>query len=252
MNKNIQFELYNDAYRKFTPDWASTENMIKIDSEIDLKHSTLMDFTEMIIHHFEIEYKLSEFDLLEIGCGIGALSLALQDRFKSTTAIDISSIAIATAREVAKLKNKLINFLQVDITQTPNLEKKFNLIIDSHLLHCLTDRDSRQKYFAFLRNHLSVNGRAIIETMTFHKGIQIPIGYEFTIDNILHKNIKDSLYPVRAIFDSITIENEIKECGLKIDYLYYHNELSFDVFDDYKNYPIEYLPKTLRISLSLG
>jgi 2-polyprenyl-3-methyl-5-hydroxy-6-metoxy-1,4-benzoquinol methylase len=252
MNKNNQFELYNDAYKKFTPDWVSVENLTQIDNEINVKMSTLMEFIDMIINHFEMEYALAESNILEVGCGIGAISLALWGRCKSITGVDISSIAIATARDLAKLKNKSIDYRHMDIGSGSELDKKFDFIIDSHLLHCLVDKNSRSKYFAFIKNHLDTNGRAIIETMVFSKGLQVPIGYEFTETNILLKTINNTSYPVRAVFDSITIEEEIKNSGLKIDYLYYHNELSFEVFDDYRNYPVEYLPKTLRISLSLG
>jgi hypothetical protein len=47
------------------------------------------------------------------------------------------------------------------------------------------------------------------------------------------------------------IEEEFKKAGMKINYLFFHNELSFNVFDDYQNYPLEFLPKTIRMSVSL-
>lgn len=254
MNKINYADIYNKSYSKYTPEWLSVENMDSINREISLEHSTLAKFVELVISHFELDYKLPNFDVIELGSGLAALSLDLASKVKSMHAVDISPIAIAMASQLARMKNQQIQFTCADVTTSKGLEieHRFDLLIDSHLLHCLCTKSERRNYFSSLKSLMKEDSRVLIETMTFQRSMQFPIGYEFTQENILLKSINDVYVPIRAIYDSREIESEVKENGLKIDYLYYHNELSFDVFDDYRDYPVEYLPKVLRMCLSLA
>ena len=87
--------------------------------------------------------------------------------------------------------------------------------------------------------------------MSYHSKIQVPFGYELDENNKLFKEIKNKMYPYRKVVDSLKLEQELILAGFKIKYLYYHNELSFDVFSDYKNLKEEGLPKTIRLVASL-
>ena len=249
---NINYEkLYNDAYKKFTPEWVNPNNIAKIDQAISLENSTLLDFYSQYVEQFDLNFNLHEMNFLETGCGLGSFALALGPKFNSTTAIDISALATAMGSEIAILKEVDINFIKADLTKKIDLGRKFDFILDSHLLHCLVTKEQRLNYYNFLAEHLSENGHILVETMVFHKDLQIPIGYEFSEDLVLYQEIEGEYTPVRYIGKSIDIENELKNTPLKIKYLYYHNELSFEVFEGYENYPHEYLPKTLRMSLML-
>ena len=84
--------------------------------------------------------------------------------------------------------------------------------------------------------------------MAFHTGIQVPLEYRFDEDHILWKEINDKEIMIRKISPSLELEEELKSSGFSINYLYYHSELSFCAFSEYKDYPFQFLPKTIRLT----
>lgn len=249
MQKNDRKDLYDTAYAKFTPDWLSKENLPAISKHIKSNSQSLTDFVEDYLRRFNLN--VEQMDVLETGCGLSGFSVEISDRAKSITAVDISSLAISAAESISSLKNKKIKYCRMDITKLDsNLNKKFDLIIDSNLLHCLITTNERLNYFNFLKKHLAAGGQVLIETMCFQKDLQIPLGYYFDESGVLFQDINNAMTPIRKILSSIEIENELTEACFKINYLYYHSELSFAVFEDIPNYPEKYLPKTIRLSVS--
>lgn len=245
----IDKELYNIAYKQFTPDFIQDKNISKIDRILLENSESLVDFIQKYKDQFAMDF--TSMGCLEIGCGIGSLSHQLAGRFASYHAVDFSELAIFAAKEINKFKNSQIEFSVVDVCQD-SMEQKFDIIIDSHLFHCLTDLDDREKYLEFVKYHLAEGGIFLMECMTFQNRLQTPVGYSFDENYTLWKEIDTEMHPVRSIRESRDIEQEIIANGLPINYLYYHNELSFQVFDDYENYPVEFLPKTIRLSAKLG
>lgn len=239
-------DIYNSAYSKFTPDWIDESNIDQLNSFISLKNSTLWDFFNQYIDQFNIRQDLDRMDFAEFGCGLGAISLELAIKNLSVSGFDISELAIAMANEISQLKNLNINYKSLDLVKN-STKIKFDFIIDSHLLHCITSASDRLSYLENIYDSLNKGGICIVETMVFNKDIQFPVGYEFDATGVVHKLIDGEFHPVRCLKSSIEIEKELKDSGFKIDYLYYHNELAFDLFNDYKDYPVSMLPKTLRI-----
>lgn len=252
MYMNTNKDLYNSAYSKFTPDYIKTENISKINSYLNINSESLIDYFSKYTDQFDLEFLLRDMSCLELGCGVGSLSFFLVDKFETFLACDYSDLAIATANDIAKLKQITVDFNTLDVCSTMQLEKKYDFIIDSHLLHCLTSKVDRAKYLEFIKNHLTQSGICLFETMAFQPDLQIPVGYSFDKDKTLLKDIKGKMIPIRSIYDSRTIEQEFSDAGLKINYLYFHNELSFNPFDDYPDYPTRFSPKTIRLSAQLS
>ncbi len=244
-------ELYNNAYKKFTPEFIQIRNLAKIEQYFAENRESLVDFIDKYSSQFQLDSKLQDMSCLELGCGMGSLSHYLAPKFAYYMGVDYSDLAIMNARAIADLKSMPLNFKVHDVTSTENLSLKFDLIIDSHLWHCLTTAEQRKKYLQFIKNHLNPGGQFLLETMVFQKSLQVPVGYYFNQDYVLGKQFDEEVLPIRSIRKSIDIEADITRAGLNISYLYYHSELSFDVFDEYSDYPADSLPKTLRLSATL-
>ena len=254
MNK----EIYNSAYKQFTPDYIKSDNISKINIMLKENSQSLEGFIRKYLNQFNLVEKASQASVLEVGCGLGSLSYYLEINFKYFTGIDSSYLAISQANDIARLKHKHLDFRVVDVClgaetfEKSSLTMKYDFIVDSHLYHCLTSDEERAAYLGFVKNHLAAGGQFIMETMAFYGKIQFPVGFEFSPEYVLKQQIGDEMIPIRSIRKSADIENDFKLAGLEIGYLYYHHELSFNPFEGYPNHPTQFSPKTLRLSAKLN
>lgn len=253
ISKNNLALMYNKSYEKFTPDYLE-DNFEEVKKFALENVDTLKKFFENYCEQFNFPLKNKEdVRILDLGCGIGGLSLYLAKRGFDVSSLDISSLALTILESLFNEEGVAFKTYCSDVTKKDlRLNEKFDLIIDSHLLHCLTSPLDRERYFSFVKNHLDIEGKYLLETMAYHSKIQTPVGYSFDDNYSLWQNIDKNEVEVRKILPSIELENEILNSGLKIHYLYYHSELSFNVFTDYPTYPVQYLPKTIRIGASLS
>lgn len=240
---------YNDSYQKFTPDLISSPKMQSI---LKQNNESLIRFIKDYFSRFGGLEQLHNRSVLELGCGHAGLSHFLSTYTQDLTALDFSELAIIGARQLAKDKGINIDLICSDITSGVNLKRKFDFIFDSHLLHCITDKNRRSQYFNFLKNHLSDGGQVLIETMTYNEQIIEPMDYSLDENYVLSKTMNDKNVPLRYMPPAIDIETELKANGLKIKTFFYHDELSFNVFPEYTDYAEFRLPKILRISLELN
>jgi release factor glutamine methyltransferase len=90
--------------------------------------------TEELVDWIRTENERSSFlNILDIGTGSGCIAICLKHEFTNAVvdAFDISDEAIVTARSNAN-RNKLeVNFLKVDILNTPDFEKKWDIIVSN-------------------------------------------------------------------------------------------------------------------------
>lgn len=244
------YEMYEKSYQCFTPEWLA--NKSEVSRYLAANSDALIKFYESYAAQFNFPSKSHEgyagLKVLELGCGLGGLSIYFAMKGASVTGVDISSLAIGAAQEIAHDKGLDIRYLQLDVCQYHATLDQFDLVIDSHLLHCITSTKKRKNYWQFVKRHLNSTGLFLVETMCYQDELEIPVGYRFDEDYTLWQELEGKEYPIRKMLPAITIENEIKQNGLDIHYLYYHGELAFDVFTEYKNYPHKFLPKTLRIA----
>ena len=106
---------------------------------------------------------LSDKEILDFGGGTGLLALPLAKQAKSVTLVDISEKMLEQARlkaEQQEIKN--IQFLEQDLLKSP-LEKEFDLIVVSRVLHHMPDLDAAISLF---HQHLRKDGQLLIADFT--------------------------------------------------------------------------------------
>ncbi|CAN5359215.1 hypothetical protein BH10PAT1_BH10PAT1_5720 [soil metagenome] len=119
------------------------------------------NFTYRQIIRFISKYVTFEKKVLDIGSGVGTFDLYLSDKVKSIIGIDISSRAIAIAKENAKvfgLKN--IKYFVGDVGKY-KFTSKFDLIICAEIIEHVKDE---KKLLVDLQKHLNIDGIIFLTT----------------------------------------------------------------------------------------
>ena len=124
--------------------------------------------------------KLSQFDILDIGCGGGLVSEPLARLGAKVTGIDFVEKNIKIAKSHAKSKNLKINYMCQDI-ELLNLNKKFDVIIMFEILEHLEDW---KKFLINIKRSLKPNGIIILSTI--NKNIISKYSAIYFAENILN------------------------------------------------------------------
>ncbi|MCB8820745.1 class I SAM-dependent methyltransferase [Microvirga rosea] len=103
--------------------------------------------------------------LLELGCGNGMVSALFAERGYDIDGVDLSSVAVAWAREQFAEKSLQGRFQCGNVSAMPFFPAKtFDLVIDGNCLHCLLD-EARGLCLAEVRRVLKANGTFVVSTM---------------------------------------------------------------------------------------
>ena len=95
--------------------------------------------------------------VLDVGCGTGEHALFLCQRGLDVLGLDLSSVAIAEARTKAQARGVIARFVVGSALDLLSLEETFDTVIDSGLLHVLSDAD-RARLVASLHAVLRPDG----------------------------------------------------------------------------------------------
>ncbi len=142
--KEIEREKWIKSYKKSTPHWA-----------VCIEPSKLLTSNFMRLFNKEKIYKEK---ILEIGCGNGRDSIYLVQRGYNVIGIDITSNAIALARNNKKylLKNKSwsknLKFIIADAENLPFPDNYFDAIYSIGVLHCTNLRKSLKEAVRVLKD----------------------------------------------------------------------------------------------------
>lgn len=170
--------------------------------EVERAYSkSLLSFFESQVHP-----RLSENPcILDLGAGSKSL-FEDTDLLKSNiTAVDFSPAAISKAI----LMPCEISYIELDLSIPGILEKDhYDLVFDSHCLHCITDESQRKEAFTNIYQALKPNGLFSAEMMVSPPG----------------KTIK---LPNKHVVDARALEEEILGYGFKIIYFLIVRDLVF-------------------------
>lgn len=188
----------------------------------------------------------SSLSVLETGGGRGGVGLLLAKLGAKITLVDFSPTALEQAKKIYALEGHEVETITADVTMPDTvLPEKYDIIVDSHLLHCLTEDPERSSYYRLISDHLKEHGICVAETMVHRKKLYIPDGFMFDERNVLWQMF-GKWTPVRRILDSLDLEVELNNAGFKIAYFYYYGQYGFVPHRSFMDIPAEILPAAVR------
>lgn len=235
-------EYYEESYRN-----ERGRNTQELLHEVTTYSKGLFNFVVESKNRFLSNLDWSGLSILETGGGRGGLGLLLARLGARVTLVDFSPSALEQAQRIYALEGHEVKTVAGDVTH-PDLEldQKFDLIVDSHLLHCLTEDPDRSSYYRFISDHLSERGIFVAETMVHRKKLYIPDGFMFDERYVLWQMF-GQWTPVRRILDSLDLEKELQEASFNIIYFYYYGQYGFVPHRSFMDIPAEILPAAVRM-----
>lgn len=162
---------------------------------------------------------------LDVGCGTGPVAAVLHERGYLTTGIDVSETAVRLARQQVPGAQ----FAVQDALTMPGAEC-FELVVDSHCLHCIVRDEHRRAFLSTLHRLLVPGGQLIVDTMVNHRGVRFDdphfwldqagtlwreLPAELMSDD--QKSIGErQMTPQRRILDAEAVRAEVREAGFVI------------------------------------
>lgn len=235
---------YDEAYTRYAR-FATPELRERVEKE----SRGLLQLVDEIKDRFIADIPWEQLRIAELGGGLGGMSLHLARRGAKVTVVDFAPTALEVVRQWAKAEGLSIETLCVDLGRPDaNLEGEYDLLIDSHLLHCLPLEPQRVSYLQLVRDHLKPNGYLVGESMVHRKKLYIPPGYQLDEENVLWQMFGQWV-PVRKIADSLVLEEEFKAQNLAIQYFYYYANYAIAPSPDFWDIPGDILPASVRFAL---
>lgn len=215
--------------------------------EVTTYSKGLFDFVIEAKTKFLPDVDWSSLSVLETGSGRGGLGLLLARLGARVTLVDFSPSALAQAEKIFAAEGIDVITIEGDVTHPDiTLGQKFDLIVDSHLLHCLTDDPDRSSYYRLISDHLTSRGIFVAESMVHRKKLFIPDGFMFDERNVLWQMF-GKWTPVRRILDSLDLEKELNDAHFNIIYFYYYGQYGFVPHRSFMDIPAEILPAAVRL-----
>lgn len=150
---------------------------------------------------------------LEAGCGAG-----ITVDFPNSIGIEISKSAKSLASE--SVNDRII---VGDILVYP-FKTKFNVILDSHLAHCLSGVEEIAQYFKRCFDLLESGGHFLLEIMVQPRNLEVDAGFVF---NIERSTIEKSGKVHRTVLGAREVEDLLLSFGVKIVYLRVDGNIKF-------------------------
>ena len=164
---------------------------------------------------------------LEVGCGTGPAAAFLAQNGFDVTAIDVSATALEIGRSEAQRLGLQIHFLVHDWLTYAN-DKKFDLILDGHCLHCIVFDEDRRRALEVTRSLLREGGNFVLETMVHRSNMDFGSDFKTDDTGILWVKVKSDnalgpvqkwdgwFVPSRRLLRVEQIERELNDAGFRI------------------------------------
>lgn len=198
--------MYPNTWRGKVPDnYLNPEELKKLTS--------VAAFNLEYIQHIGAKHikPLNKLEVLNAGCGTGEGALGCATRYPDTnfTLVDISSNSLRMVKKYTKdLNLKNVKVIQDDI-MTMDLEKKFDIIISTGVIHHLS---KPSEGIANLKKHLKDDG--IMSIMVYGEYGRFEIGlFQEALKIILDNKVdfENGIDAVRKIWDSASPAMRIKQ-----------------------------------------
>jgi len=157
------------------------------------------------------EYLKADMEVLELGCGTGSTALLHAPYVKHIRATDLSEKMLEIARDkAAKTNANNITFEQATVEDLQTDDNSVDVILTLSLLHLLKDRHAG---IAKIYKTLKPGGVFVSSTVCL-KDYKNPIKY------VLPLGSKLGLLPTVKTVTKQQLEDEIKQAGFEIEYVW--------------------------------
>lgn len=145
----------------------------RIKNDGHLSWDKCLSFDEMWLHgtntglkkHLpEAGLSFKNLRVLDLGTGTGTSALYCAKEGAKCVGVEVSKTAIDIASKNAQTLGLDVEFIVGDILDL-HLNKKFDLVIDSTVLHCIVGNKDRKNFYETAKRHLDADGYLFINTM---------------------------------------------------------------------------------------
>lgn len=186
-------------------------------------------------------------NVLELGSGLKSLFDGhhyIWEKNWNASACDIASVAVSFATTE---QSGPIYYFDADVS-CDDLGGPYDLILDGHCLHTITETSERESFFSNVKKTLDKDGVFVLEHMISHKKMWFEEDVLFDEQKeVLHKSGR----PFRKIPTALSLENELLSNGLQIVFLMAYSSLKVIPFDN-RDVALESDPDTIRIICRRG
>lgn len=149
--------------------------------------------------------------VLELGCGAGNHSVHFARMGYQVTGIDIAPSAIDWARQRAAEQDLDIDFVLGNVVTMEAIESSgFDMVIDSHCLHCIIGQD-RARLLTRIRSFLGLGGIFVVNTMCQNARTVKLEGFDPKTGLTCHGDIA-----TRFIGTQAQLESELEGAGFEL------------------------------------
>ncbi|WP_168196441.1 class I SAM-dependent methyltransferase [Bdellovibrio sp. NC01] len=163
------YHEHENAYRQIKQKglvgWGNARSLDELGDDLTKRY-----VTETVQKHFA---NPSAHTALDLGCGTGTTAFILAKLGFQVLGVDVSETAIEMAKELTAQQGLQISYAVTDILDLSKLQKKFDLIYDSHCLHCIVFEEDRKAVFNGIQNILRPGGIFILDTMAHSPDMNI-------------------------------------------------------------------------------
>jgi len=215
---------YQEIKKKGYVGWGNAESIGQLGDENTKQYL----IAEVQKHFKKTDGKIA----LDLGCGTGTTAFVLAEMGFKVTGVDVSETAIEMGIQLAHQQNLNIQFQVADILELTKIDQKFDLIYDSHCLHCIVFENDREKVLQQVKSCLGKKGIFILDTMVMpvmgHNPAQGHTALRFDENYILWHKVKTSgprgivrhegefWCAQRRIYPAKKVIAEIEKAGFKI------------------------------------
>ena len=165
---------------------------------------------------------------LDLGCGTGPATCVLSAHGYEALGVDLSPTAIHMARTAAAERNLTARFEVRDVLEIEG-DACFDLVVDSHCLHCIIFDEDRRQLYATVQRLLKPNGAFVVETMSRHADARFDDQFILDDAGVLWRHYDRGdragiklidgkpYHPNRRIMTSDALESELRGAGFKVD-----------------------------------
>jgi SAM-dependent methyltransferase len=128
---------------------------------------------------------------LDLGCGTGQLACMLAALGFAVTALDIAPTAIEFARMMAAQRCLVIDFRVADLSHELLPNQRFDVVIDSRLLHCIVGLPVRAALLRNVHHALKGTGEFWSESMVGRPKVSAGTGWRLDDEGVFWKAAGD-------------------------------------------------------------